>query len=102
MSSNNTLVSALIPADVGDVIEDQQVVFIELGERAFEGERSTFLRSRCRGVDLAIHWRRCRTEGMDSMEVRATLTPIMFQPPGGAAQHKTTGCPSGPVDDGLM
>ena len=28
----------LILADVGDVIEDQQAVFIELGERAFEGE----------------------------------------------------------------
>src|SRR6202043_2329030 len=28
----------LILADIGDVVEDQQVILVELGERAFEGE----------------------------------------------------------------
>jgi hypothetical protein len=29
---------SLILVDVGDVIEDQQVILVEFGERAFEGE----------------------------------------------------------------
>jgi hypothetical protein len=40
MSSKSTLVSAwsLVLADVGDVIEDQQVILVELAQHAFEHE----------------------------------------------------------------
>jgi hypothetical protein len=46
MSSNNTLVS-LILADIGEVVEDQQIVFVELVHGALQREIAPRGWSRC-------------------------------------------------------
>jgi hypothetical protein len=84
MSSNSTLVFSLVLADISDVVEDQQMVLVELGNRAFKRDsRRAICRRRTRSLVRVNSTRQPFSTSASPMADARWLWP-----PGGAEQEQ--------------